>query len=381
MQKKLIALAVAGLVSGAAFAQSNVTVYGVADMYYGYVKAGDNKVNPAFNSGGLAGSRLGFQGAESLGNGLTAVFQYEVNMFIDSNGCGNTGALGSTCLNPYGNGGTTGTNTIANNGLSDTRQAYVGLAGGFGTVVAGRLQSPGYVYTGMYDALASSKISPQAILSTYGKLVGNYVGSTISPSDYARVNNAVAYLSPNFSGFSGVLAYAAGEQATPANPNKEGVWALGLNYAAGPLGVGFVHHDIKNYLTSSDANAKEDFLGASYDLKVVKLLGSWQRAKLDAITGVQGETTNKLYQIGAAIPAGPGSVNVAYGKLKRDDVSSGDSKSYTLAYLYPMSKRTTAYTGYSHTGNDANANVGILGVAPGAGQNSTAFVLGLNHKF
>ena len=34
MQKKIIALAVAGLVSGAAFAQSNVTIYGAVDMGY-----------------------------------------------------------------------------------------------------------------------------------------------------------------------------------------------------------------------------------------------------------------------------------------------------------------------------------------------------------
>jgi predicted porin len=37
MQKKIIALAVAGLVSGAAFAQtSNVTIWGIADVSYGY---------------------------------------------------------------------------------------------------------------------------------------------------------------------------------------------------------------------------------------------------------------------------------------------------------------------------------------------------------
>ena len=37
MQKKIIALAVAGLVSGAAFAQSNVTVYGIVDVgVYGF---------------------------------------------------------------------------------------------------------------------------------------------------------------------------------------------------------------------------------------------------------------------------------------------------------------------------------------------------------
>lgn len=373
MQKKLIALAVAGLVSGAAFAQANVTVYGVADMYYGYVKAGEAKVNPAFNSGGLAGSRLGFQGAESLGNGLTAVFQYELAINVDSTGSGSTvPALAgtSTNLNP----------SNGNNNIGDTRQAYVGLAGGFGTVVAGRLQSPGYVYTGMYDALASSKISPQAILSGGANFLGNVTGSTISPTDYARVNNAIAYLSPNFSGFSGVLAYAAGEQATG---DKEGVWALGLNYAAGPLGVGFVHHDIKNYLGAATADAKEDFVGASYDFKVAKLLGSWQRAKLDF-----NDTTNKLYQIGAAVPAGPGSFNVAYGKIKRDQVANGDSKSWTVAYLYPLSKRTTAYTGYNQTSNDSAASYGIASLLMGpsktaalTGEDQKGFVIGLNHKF
>ena len=40
MQKKLIALAVAGLgLSGAAFAQSNVTVYGIFDASFESVKA------------------------------------------------------------------------------------------------------------------------------------------------------------------------------------------------------------------------------------------------------------------------------------------------------------------------------------------------------
>ena len=34
MQKKIIALAVAGLASSAAFAQTNVTVYGTVDMAY-----------------------------------------------------------------------------------------------------------------------------------------------------------------------------------------------------------------------------------------------------------------------------------------------------------------------------------------------------------
>ena len=39
MQKKLIALAIAGLASSAAFAQTNVTVYGIVDMGVINVKA------------------------------------------------------------------------------------------------------------------------------------------------------------------------------------------------------------------------------------------------------------------------------------------------------------------------------------------------------
>ncbi|ENO80741.1 porin, partial [Thauera linaloolentis] len=66
MQKKLIALAIAGLVSAPAFAQSNVTIYGVADAYVGFGKHGENDLR-GVNSGALSGSRLGFRGTEDLG--------------------------------------------------------------------------------------------------------------------------------------------------------------------------------------------------------------------------------------------------------------------------------------------------------------------------
>ncbi len=39
MQKKVIALAIAGLASTAAFAQTNVTIYGVADVGFANVNA------------------------------------------------------------------------------------------------------------------------------------------------------------------------------------------------------------------------------------------------------------------------------------------------------------------------------------------------------
>jgi predicted porin len=42
MQKKIIALAVASLASGAALAQTNVTIYGIADAGYVYSSGGDS---------------------------------------------------------------------------------------------------------------------------------------------------------------------------------------------------------------------------------------------------------------------------------------------------------------------------------------------------
>jgi predicted porin len=44
MQKKIIALAVASLASGTALAQTNVTMYGIADAGYVYSSGGDLSV-------------------------------------------------------------------------------------------------------------------------------------------------------------------------------------------------------------------------------------------------------------------------------------------------------------------------------------------------
>jgi predicted porin len=110
MQKKLIALAVAALASGAAFAQSNVTVYGQVDVgfshrssgrYAGGVFAGGDralgveselvpgstyrgrlKSKNAIDSGLSDASKIGFKGVEDLGNGTKALFVLEAGFNV-----------------------------------------------------------------------------------------------------------------------------------------------------------------------------------------------------------------------------------------------------------------------------------------------------------
>src|SRR6185295_7772753 len=130
MQKKLIALAIAGLASTAAFAQSNVSIYVRVD--YGFMQRGggdgavaDRGVKNEFASGIQSGSRIGFKGAEDLGNGLKAIFELEYSLAVDQ---------GTTAATQWGN-----------------RHSYVGLTGNFGTVVGGRLDGIRYGIFTTYD--------------------------------------------------------------------------------------------------------------------------------------------------------------------------------------------------------------------------------------
>ena len=87
MKKSLIALAVVAA-SGAAMAQSSVTLYGVADAGVGKIKSGgtDSSNKVEFTSGSTMNngtSRLGVRGTEDLGGGLKAGFNFETGLDLD----------------------------------------------------------------------------------------------------------------------------------------------------------------------------------------------------------------------------------------------------------------------------------------------------------
>jgi len=360
MQKKLIALAVAGLVSAPVFAQSNVTVYGIADAYMGFGSHGDNDF-AGVESGGLSGSRLGFRGAEDLGNGLKGVFTVEQGFAIDTG----SGLGGSS------------------------RQAFVGLSGGFGTVSLGRQYAPGYDF--QYDALLSSAISPQAILS-------GGAGASIAPNSDARWDNSVAY-NGMFSGLKvrAIYSMAAGEDTFDtsvaagnwADPSDDDAMGLGLEYANGPLKVGAVYQVLQTASNAAGADDQTEWLlGGSYNFGVATLALSYQDA--ESLGNVKGDD-GKLWQVGVIVPVGvAGNVHLAYGELKADNVigtQSAKSKSYTLAYTHALSKRTTAYTGYNRTDNDTGLDLGPIGdldktgLRNNGGENSDLFVVGVRHTF
>lgn len=380
MQKKLIALAVAGLVSAPAFAQSNVTIYGVADAYMGFGSHGDNDM-AAVNSGGLSGSRLGFRGTEDLGNGLKAVFTLEQGFNID-------------------------TGTEATDGTAFQRQAFVGVAGGFGAVTLGRQYAPGYDF--QYDAFASSPIlSAQSILSGADDAI------TIDAGTGSRWNNSIAY-NGSFSGLKVRAIYAMGDQEDTygvddekiaaikrdavtgeyglagkrMDPSDDDRFGLGLEYANGPLKVGAVYHFLKDaYNVTGSDDQQEWLVGGSYNFGVLTLAASYQ--EVDAIAFDKAEEAN-LWQVGVVVPVGAaGNVHLGYGEMQFEESGEPDlkAKSYSIAYTHALSKRTTAYAGYNRTDNDNGMDVGPVKYLQPAnatvygGDESDVFAVGLRHTF
>ena len=135
MKKSLIALAVLAA-SGAAMAQSSVTLYGVADAGVTYLNGADNW--SGVTSGNNLTSRLGFRGVEDLGGGLKANFVIEGGFNLD-NGDGASGYAGAK----------------AGEGFQFKRRSTVGLSGGFGEVRMGRELTAAYNATARYDPFGS----------------------------------------------------------------------------------------------------------------------------------------------------------------------------------------------------------------------------------
>lgn len=343
MQKKLIALAVAAAAAAPAFAQSNVTVYGVVDAYYGRASADGAKTTNVINSGGLSGSRLGFKGTEALGNGLSALFVLEYALANDII----TDAVGGAA-----------------------RQELVGLTGGFGTVVAGAAQTAGYDF-----ACANNPVAGSA-LDAYSK-VGS--ASLLFCGGAGRSSNAFAYISPNFAGATIAYNHARVTENATAQPEGKDAYAnlIGASYANGPIGVNAVWSKVSMANTAASDDVQELGIGGSYDLKVVKLMAQYQVQDNKAL-----DSKNNKIGIAAAIPVGPaGAVAVQYARSKiKETVAEDDPKSYTIAYTHGLSKRTTAYAGYNRVTN-ASAGTYASVLTPTAGGKSSVLAAGVRHTF
>ena len=387
MQKNLIALAVAGLASTGAFAQANVTVYGVADASFDVVRISGDANNELGNTTRVStnSSVLGFKGAENLGNGLTAVFQYESSVGFD-----NGGALGAS------------------------RDSYVGLAGGFGTVVLGNLTGPTRALGSAVDVNAGAT-GIGANTALIGKLGNNLIGTTDATGGYAggstcarsstcasifdtRWKNAIAYVSPSFGGLNATLAYVANENKALnglAAANTTG-YDVGVKYASGPAMAAVTYNAVSTG-NAADLKISDLRVGGTYNFGVASVRALFDLARADNFGG--NKVTQAVYGFGATFNVTPASKLVGQVYVARDLKVNGSSaddtgaKLFELGVEHSLSKRTMLKATWAMVNNDSRArydfginasgiNTGTLpGGANATGGTVQGLSFGLRHTF
>ena len=358
MKKSLIALAVLAA-SGAAMAQSSVTLFGIVDTAVGYVDnanaAGDSVYG--LSTSGNATSRLGFRGVEDLGGGLKAGFWLEGEIFGDD---GNAA------------------------GFNFTRRSTVSLMGGFGEVRMGRDLTPNYSKTISYDLFSQTGIGQ--FMGWRDWATNSDVGTTVSTADASNVrsSNMISYYTPNFGGLTAGLGYGFDEQTT----GKAGRYVGGyVAYDNGPLSLAASYDQrdlLVNGLVAGSAVLDRDTftLGGSYNLNVVKVNAIVQQSKYKALG--ESEKVN-AYALGVSAPVGAGEVKLQYA-LYDNKIIESKAHHISLGYVHNLSKRTAVYGTVSYMDNKDDSNLGLQAKnlstgGPGRGESQTGVQVGIRHAF
>ncbi len=334
MKKKLLALAVIAA-SGAASAQSSVTLYGLVDIGFGSFKTNGISQTKVDGSG-LATSRFGFKGREDLGGGLGVDFLLEQGFSVDT-------GVAAQYTSPY-----TGQKSTA----MFNRQSYVGLSGGFGAVKLGK------AFTA-YDDINGNMT---------GGFNSNFFKATLgvwkSENDYQdRPGNIIYYATPVLNGLSGAASYSFGENKT-ATESAGSIGSFHVKYDQGPVFVGLAYQTEK--ATGSVDSTKFTNVMASYDLGVAKLMAALGRVD-------QGPARANEWQVGTEIPLG-GSIllSAGYSHSKDNDAANTKRSGFGVAAKYALSKRTNLYAGLNNNKQTADGTADV--------KNAT-YAAGINHRF
>lgn len=339
--KKVLPLAIAAALVAPAAAMADATVFGKVHMI---VQSYDDGSDSVWSTDSVF-SRVGVKGSEDLGDGLKAVYHLEFGVNPDASG------------------------TLSN------RNQFVGLAGGFGTVLAGRHDTPLKMSQGAFDE--------------FGDLPWGDITRVMPGED--RLGNVLAYVSPNLSGLTIVGAAVAGETGDTGSAATSDLTSLydhisvaGL-YSNGPIFASLA------YNTYDTGN----LLAQSYSPSIIRATfvwngGNWQAgamysnfstddlAALDDVTswGLSGHfmvtANDKIkaqYLSGDAPVVKVNDLGVSFSP--NITITGGDDQvdMWSVGYEHSFSKRTYVHVGYTSYSQDSIAD------------DQSAFFGGLVHSF
>lgn len=347
----VLAVGVIGLLSAGAAAQdcraAELNMYGVGHLSFDGIDTGASSSDYVHSNS----SRLGIKGDQDLDNGLSIYMQYESGVDLTVHGTGD------------GNGGANSAGQV----FTRARDSFVGLKSDFGSIQVGRVGGMNqWLYD--YDLFADQ----------VGDL-GNVWGGDGLPG---RIDSAVEYISPTFSGLKIAATFVPDEGGH--NQHDE---VLKADYALGGLKVGLGYAQFgpgASGLPSLDATA----VTASYEADIFNVGGEYQHEK--NVGGVSGANRDQ-FTFGASVKLGASAVVKAQythsGQLS--GVPQSGANMFAAGLDYNLGTSTTVYLAYAHVSNSANnayssfdyghGDQGTPAILPG--NSPAAYSIGLIYKF
>jgi len=339
MKKSILALAVAAALAAPLAVQADTILYGSARVSVDY-----NDEDPADGNWDVINnaSRLGVQGSEDLGGGLSAIYQFEFGVDMAEGG-----------------------------NFQSNRPKFVGLKGGFGTLTVGTQEPPYYHIAGVTDIFNTDRS-----FGSTAYLGGSFNGFTVNPSSSQpttggalfRLDNSLYYTTPDFSGFSGeaMLVMKGAENDAQGYADGVDLWNIALKYSNGPFFAGASYI----MLNADDRIGFTDFPGATVDLDMDQWVvglgysaGSfsvgfmYEQGNLNEngllngfrVNGVRvfpGDEAQNWYLTGE-YNFGNNTLRAAYGQMDTGlDVDDDNIENYLVGYQYNLSKRTRLWVEY-----------------------------------
>jgi predicted porin len=266
-----------------------------------------------------------------------------------------------------------------------------------GTVVLGNLTGPTRALGASLDVNAGAT-GIGANSGIIGKMGGSRIGtagncaaSTTCASTFdTRWSNTIAYVSPNFAGFSAVAAYVADENKTRDGlDNNATLRTTGYDVGAKWEGAGFMVGVAYNWFQVGDiagTAADNVRLGGSYK-------GAWGGVNLMwEETKVEGNPVNDNKQqkwgVGGSFNIGKAAIIGQYYQAFESNRTNANDGAYLaeVGAVYNLSKRSSLKAVYAYLDNEANAtfDFGVNAIAAGAagtGATMQGLQLGLRHNF
>jgi predicted porin len=359
MNKKFLSLAVAAAMAAPMAAQAqDVTLYGKAHVSLSNFsnQTGINAGNDYWDLNSNE-SRLGVKGSEDLGNGMKAIFKMEFQVRMAD------------------------TDTTINNGdpagQMTGRNMYVGLAGDWGTFLAGRHDTPLKISTASLD-LFDGTIADYNNVATDGDNQGGGAPA-VAPIGLeflnVRADNAIAYVSPNMNGLTIAAAIVPAGQstvtATSTNTAANGLAdaiSVAAIYSNGPFFASLANTSYDSSIIANIANTSLDVwrLGLGYTANNFHVGFVYEDANAgNALNAMNvSQSDHNVWQLSGSYTFGNNVVKAMYGERDADNAAGADIDQWALGIDHNLSKRTKVYAVYTDTSSSL-ANMDWSGFSAG----------------